>query len=106
MSEHIFKYTGLLRIKKSEVVNIDFPFEDKVNWLFMENNFHKYSFIYEIQNPKSANFDEVFRIKMKFLMDGIDSIIDFNKTYLVYRGEEEIGFLHSIERINKNFILE
>ena len=97
MSGHIFQFTGSLRLKKSRNLDINYPSEDEVNWLFLEYDFYKYSFIYSIYNPEKAAYDLYFKASLKFLMpEKITPLIDSKLEYKVYRGQEEIGVIKDI----------
>ncbi|WP_271782606.1 hypothetical protein [Aquimarina algiphila] len=100
MIEHIYQYLAHLNIKKSKAIESNFPFEDKVNWLFLEKEEKQYSFIYNIKSPKTSLYNSPFEIEVKFLMyDELKNIIELERDYKVYRGEEEIGTIKLLDVI-------
>lgn len=88
-----FNFTAELLMHKSNVpVSPSLPKDDKVNWLFLKIKEHKFSFVYKIQNPEEAKYDELFMADLAFTMDDeVQKFIESNYIYEIFRGQELIG---------------
>ena len=96
-----FQYIGELKIKESKYLKDNIkPKDDKLNWLMLEVNNRKYSFIYKIEKPGKAEYLIPFQIKIWFLMPEIlKKKLTINKSYKVYRDMEYIGEVKIIKEI-------
>lgn len=94
-----FHYTGSLKLNKSIVLNApNQPKDDKVNWLFLQIEERKYSFLYKILEPLKAEYNKPFTVKLSFTMiEVVKNIIKLNNTYTIFRGNEYIGTLNMKE---------
>lgn len=90
-----YNFIGELTLKKSSVLPAgERPKDDKVNWLFLNIGTQQFSFIYKIENPLQANYEEPFKVDLAFTMIEIaKENIELNCEYEVLRGEEIIGNL-------------
>ena len=88
-----FHYTGELILKKSHILGSESqPKDDIVNWLFLKIGERQFSFVYKIDEPIEASYDNPFNAKLSFMMiDLVKDIIQLNHSYEVLRGPETIG---------------
>jgi hypothetical protein len=91
------KYTaiGELTLNRSRVLSsTSQPKDDIVNWLFLDTGKHLFSFVYMIDNPEDAKYNQPFKIKIAFTMvkEAIHTI-KLHEPYKVLRGQESIGRL-------------
>ncbi|MCD8032735.1 MAG: hypothetical protein LUF83_00335 [Alistipes sp.] len=96
----LFHYIGELNISKAKNINGSQPKDDVVNWLFLKIGEHRYSFIYKIMLPQEARYNFPFEVRMSFLMpEKIAELAKNNRKYVVYRGEEIIGYAKILSSI-------
>jgi hypothetical protein len=90
-----YNFVGELTIKKSCVLPDGArPKDDKVNWLFISTGEQQFSFVYKIENPSEANYEEPFKVDLAFTMiEAVKENIELNCEYEVLRGQEKIGNL-------------
>jgi len=96
-----FHFIGELNIKKSKLLkSYVTPKDDEVNWMFINLDNNRYSFVYEIEDPQNAKYNLPFRIKLAFTFYNlIEDKLELDGIYSVLRGEEEIGIIKLIELI-------
>jgi hypothetical protein len=101
-----YQYIGELTIKKSSALkDCALPKDDILPWLFLiidEKEGKRFTFLYKIEQPTEAVFEEPFNIQMAFIMEKIKKTVQLNQTYNVWRGEEFIGSVKIIRDIEEN----
>ncbi|WP_418423902.1 hypothetical protein [Alistipes sp.] len=96
----LFHCVGELNISKAKNINARCPKDDIVNWLSLKIGNHRYSFVYKIMFPQDAQYNFPFEVRMSFLMpEKIVELAKNNEKYVVYRGEEIIGYAKILSRI-------
>ncbi len=99
--ERKYQYTGSLLLRRSRVLKTNTqPKDDNVHWLFLKVARNRYTFIYKIEEPKDAEYNNSFNILMHFIADDINEIIHLGCTYEVWRREEIVGSVKIINRFN------
>lgn len=100
--EREYDYWGKLILKKSKILKEGCqPKDDKINWLFMKVDENLYSFVYKIESPSVAMYEEPFNAAFAFTMsDKVKEIAKMNQAYEVYRGPEPIGKVILKSKIN------
>ena len=90
-----FHFTGEMVIKRSYMLGTNGqPKDDKTNWLFLKIGERQFSFIYMIDEPTTASYDNPFSTKLSFmLIDEVKKFIKLNQSYGVLRGAETIGMV-------------
>lgn len=93
-----YHYVGELTIHRSHVLDEKCqPKDDIVNWLFLIIEKYQYSFVYQIEDPFNAKYNNSFKIKIAFTaIDEVNKVIQLNHIYEVFRGEEHIGVIKII----------
>jgi hypothetical protein len=93
-----YNFVGTLNLHRSRVLDVLCqPKDDKVNWLFLKVEEHQFSFVYTIEKPLEARYDEPFNAKLAFTMiESVKNNIQINYAYEVLRGQELIGFVNII----------
>ena len=88
-----YHFLGELIVKRSRVLSQkSYPKDDTVNWLFLKFCDRRFSFIYKIENPSKAMFEEPFNIYLSFIMEEVvKDLVKLQSNYEVLRGEEPIG---------------
>ena len=97
-----FHFTAELNIKKSKLLKSHIsPKDDEVNWMFINLDNIKYSFVYKVENPANAQYNYPFEIKIAFTFyDLVENKLELERLYMVFRGEEEVGTIKLIKHIN------
>lgn len=97
----LFHYTGELNITRSKILNDQCqPKDDTVNWFFLKIGEYRYSFVYKILSPLKAKYNTSFEIYFSFLMiESAKNLIELDKKYEVFRGEEFIGYAKILDVI-------
>jgi hypothetical protein len=93
-----YNFIGELTLKRSRVLeNGSRPKDDKVNWLFLNTGERQFSFVYKIDSPLKANYEEPFKVDLSFTMiEVVKDNIELNCEYEILRGQESIGTLKLI----------
>ncbi len=95
-----FHFKGKLNINRSHLLDLNSqPKDDVVNWLFMKSSGRQFSFIYKIERPLKARYNQAFKVEIA--ITGIDMIKDYiklNHSYEVFRAQEFIGSIYLIEK--------
>lgn len=88
-----YHFIGELTLSRSRVLKENLrPFDDKVNWLFLKDGYHLYSFVYEIENPVLAEYGKSFKAKLSFTtIEAVLNSLYLDHNYEVERGDESIG---------------
>ena len=98
-----FHFLGELFLNRSRVLSEQLdPKDDKVNWLFLELDGHHYSFVYRIREPLMARYGQTFEADLSFTMiDKLSSVVKLGESYDLFRGQEPIGKVKIVSRIDK-----
>jgi hypothetical protein len=98
-----FHFYCEMTLKRSNYLQTNFhPKDDKTNWLFVKVDDRLFSFIYQICNPKVAEYDSPFTAELSFMLfNEVKELIAINQTYDVFRGFEEIGFVRITGSLNE-----
>ncbi len=98
-----FHFVGELIIHRSQILDKECqPKDDIVNWLFLIIEEYQYSFVYKIENPLDAKYNNSFKVKISFTAkDAILKVIRLNHIYEVCRGQESIGTIKLINKIDE-----
>jgi len=90
-----YHFVCTLTLNKSHVLTgACLPKDDIINWLFLETTDRLYSFVYKIESPIQARYNQPFRAKIAFTMyEEAKLFVKLNETYKVLRGQENIGWL-------------
>jgi len=96
-----FHFTGEMTIKRSHLLGANSqPKDDKTNWLFLKIEERQFSFIYKIDEPINASYDNPFSAKLSFmLIDEVKKILKSNQSYEVLRGPETIGMVKIVSTL-------
>lgn len=97
-----YHFVGELTLHQSKVINAPSrPKEDQVNWLFLNIEERQFSFVYKLQNPARAIYEEPFKADLAFTMiEAVQELINMNTIYNVSRGPELIGTIRIIRALN------
>jgi len=93
--ERKYDFVCTVMLKRSHVLkDVYLPKDDILNWLFLETKDRLFSFVYKIENPNEAKYNQPFRAKVAFTMyEEVKFIVKLNETYKILRGQENIGWL-------------
>ena len=93
--KRIYQYEGLLTIKKSRILKENsMPKDDILPWLFLvldQKGERRFTFFYIIEQQAESFYEKPFNILMSFIIDEMEKVIELNRIYDVWRGEEFIG---------------
>ena len=68
------------------------PKDDGSNWLFLLVGDQRFSFVYKIEKPETARYDESFTVSSAFTFpELVKNSVEINKVYTIMRGEEIVG---------------
>ncbi len=97
-----YQYEGLLILKRSRILKENaLPKDDVLSWLFLvmdKKGEKRFTFFYKIEQPMESFYERPFNILLSFIMDGMEKVIELNRIYDVWRGEEYVG---NVKIINK-----
>ena len=75
------------------------PKDDQTNWLFLVIGTTRFSFIYKIEKPETAHYNEPFIAFIHFIFpELINGKIAETECYEIMRAEEVIGTCKTIAR--------